>query len=79
MMRAVLRKESSWPNCKGKARGSFRLGKPYATKICFCLVFFKRGGVMSETKLFEVLLCFEIFQEEGGGCLIPKFLRNFSA
>ena len=29
--------------------------------------FSKGGGVMSETKLFEELLCLEIFQEEGGG------------
>ena len=32
---------------------------------------------MSETKLFEELLCLDIFQEEGGGCLIPKMMRYF--
>ena len=51
---------------------------PKKKSVFFC--FFSKGGVvMSETKLFEEFLCLEIFQEEGGGCLIPKFLRNFSA
>ena len=38
-------------------------GKPFEKKS----VFFQKGGVMSETKLFEELLCLDIFQEEGGG------------
>ena len=52
-------------------------GMTYSNTIFW--FFSKGGGVMSETKLFEELLCLDIFQEEGGGCLIPKFLRNFSA
>ena len=37
---------------------------------------------MSETKTFEelfVVFMFGHFQEGGGDCLIPNFLRNFSA
>ena len=55
-------------------------GKPSEEKKSVSVCFFSKGGeVMSETKLFEELLCLDIFQKEGGDCLIPKFLRNFSA
>ena len=40
-----------------------------------------RGGGLPNSKVFEELFCLilEIYQEEGGGYLIPKLLRNFSA
>ena len=40
-----------------------------------------RGGGLPNSKLFEELFCLslDIYQEEGGGNLIPKLLRNFSA
>ena len=44
--------------------------------------FFRKGGGLLNSKLSVELfcLCLEIFQERGGGgYLIPKLLRNFSA
>ena len=39
------------------------------------------GGGLPNSKVFEELfsLILEIYQEEGGGYLIPKLLRNISA
>ena len=36
-------------------------------KNLFLFGFLEGGGVMSKTKLFEELLCLDIFQKEGGG------------
>ena len=40
-----------------------------------------RGGGLPNSKVFEELFCLilEIYHEGGGGYLIPKLLRNFSA
>ena len=40
-----------------------------------------RGGGLPNSKVFEELFCLilDIYQERGGGYLIPKLLRNFSA
>ena len=45
---------------------SYQVREAIRKKNLFLFVFFQKGGVMSETKLFEELLCLEIFQEEGG-------------
>ena len=40
-----------------------------------------RDGGLPNSKVFEEIFCLilDIYQERGGGYLIPKLLRNFSA